>query len=84
MVKGEPKPEVVWKRNNKDIDDPQKYQISFSPATNEFILQVRINYYDTQFGVIISIMPVLAGNIFIFICVLCKLVLYKPLLMRKR
>lgn len=44
VVKGEPKPEVVWKRNNKDIDDPQKFQINFSPATNEFILQVRINY----------------------------------------
>nr|XP_056700830.1 immunoglobulin-like and fibronectin type III domain-containing protein 1 [Euleptes europaea] len=40
VVKGEPKPEVVWKRNNKDIDDPQKYQINFSPATNEFILQI--------------------------------------------
>ncbi|XP_060088970.1 immunoglobulin-like and fibronectin type III domain-containing protein 1 [Heteronotia binoei] len=40
VVKGEPKPEVVWKRNNNDIDDPQKYQINFNPATNEFILQI--------------------------------------------
>ncbi|XP_048354043.1 immunoglobulin-like and fibronectin type III domain-containing protein 1 isoform X6 [Sphaerodactylus townsendi] len=40
VVKGEPKPEVVWKRNNTSIDDPQKYQITFSPASNEFILQI--------------------------------------------
>ncbi|XP_077191128.1 immunoglobulin-like and fibronectin type III domain-containing protein 1 isoform X2 [Paroedura picta] len=40
VVKGEPKPEVVWKRNSKDIDDPQKYQLNFNPATNECILQI--------------------------------------------
>ncbi|XP_061487873.1 immunoglobulin-like and fibronectin type III domain-containing protein 1 isoform X2 [Rhineura floridana] len=40
VVKGEPQPEVLWKRNSKEMDDPQKYQISFSPGANEFILQV--------------------------------------------
>ncbi|XP_054837158.1 immunoglobulin-like and fibronectin type III domain-containing protein 1 [Eublepharis macularius] len=40
VVKGDPKPEVVWKRNNKDIDDSPKYQRTFSPGTNEFILQI--------------------------------------------
>uniref|UniRef100_A0A8D0B9U3 Immunoglobulin-like and fibronectin type III domain-containing protein 1 n=1 Tax=Salvator merianae TaxID=96440 RepID=A0A8D0B9U3_SALMN len=40
VVKGEPKPEVLWKRNKKEIVDPQKYQISFSPGTDEFILQI--------------------------------------------
>ncbi|XP_062996289.1 immunoglobulin-like and fibronectin type III domain-containing protein 1 [Elgaria multicarinata webbii] len=40
VVKGEPKPEVLWKRNNKEMDDPQKYQMSFTPGKNEFVLQV--------------------------------------------
>ncbi|KAJ6661000.1 hypothetical protein lerEdw1_016801 [Lerista edwardsae] len=40
VVKGEPKPEVLWNCTNRELDDPQKYQISFSPSTNEFILQV--------------------------------------------
>ncbi|XP_053107032.1 immunoglobulin-like and fibronectin type III domain-containing protein 1 [Hemicordylus capensis] len=41
VVKGEPKPEVVWKRNNREmVDDPQKCQISFKPGANEFILQI--------------------------------------------
>ncbi|XP_070604629.1 immunoglobulin-like and fibronectin type III domain-containing protein 1 [Erythrolamprus reginae] len=40
VVKGEPKPKVLWKCNNREMDDSQKYQISFNPATNEFILQI--------------------------------------------
>ncbi|XP_044288051.1 immunoglobulin-like and fibronectin type III domain-containing protein 1 [Varanus komodoensis] len=40
VVKGEPKPQVLWKRNSKEMDDPQKYQTSFIPSTNEFILQI--------------------------------------------
>ncbi|XP_026536662.1 immunoglobulin-like and fibronectin type III domain-containing protein 1 [Notechis scutatus] len=40
VVKGEPKPKVLWKCSNREMDDSQKYQISFNPATNEFILQI--------------------------------------------
>uniref|UniRef100_A0A670YIM0 Uncharacterized protein n=1 Tax=Pseudonaja textilis TaxID=8673 RepID=A0A670YIM0_PSETE len=40
VVKGEPKPKVLWKCSNREMDDCQKYQISFNPATNEFILQI--------------------------------------------
>ncbi|XP_063155889.1 immunoglobulin-like and fibronectin type III domain-containing protein 1 [Candoia aspera] len=40
VVKGEPKPKVLWKRNNREMDTSQKYQISFSSGTNEFILQI--------------------------------------------
>ncbi|XP_025025739.1 immunoglobulin-like and fibronectin type III domain-containing protein 1 isoform X2 [Python bivittatus] len=40
VVKGEPKPKVLWKCNNKEMDDSQKYHISFNPGTNEFILQI--------------------------------------------
>ncbi|KAG8131963.1 hypothetical protein E2320_009853 [Naja naja] len=40
VVKGEPKPKVLWKCSNREMDDSQKYQVSFNPATNEFILQI--------------------------------------------
>ncbi|XP_034270808.1 immunoglobulin-like and fibronectin type III domain-containing protein 1 [Pantherophis guttatus] len=40
VVKGEPKPKVLWKCSNREMDDSQKYQISFNPATNEFIFQI--------------------------------------------
>ncbi|XP_039185347.1 immunoglobulin-like and fibronectin type III domain-containing protein 1 [Crotalus tigris] len=40
VVKGEPKPKVLWKCNNREMDDSQKYQTSFNPGTNEFILQI--------------------------------------------
>ncbi|XP_042320216.1 immunoglobulin-like and fibronectin type III domain-containing protein 1 [Sceloporus undulatus] len=40
VVKGEPKPEMLWKRNSGKMDDPQKYQIASVPGTNEFTLQI--------------------------------------------
>ncbi|ETE73272.1 Immunoglobulin-like and fibronectin type III domain-containing protein 1, partial [Ophiophagus hannah] len=40
VVKGEPKPKILWKCSNREMDDSQKYQISFNPDTNEFILQI--------------------------------------------
>uniref|UniRef100_G1KBY4 Immunoglobulin like and fibronectin type III domain containing 1, tandem duplicate 2 n=1 Tax=Anolis carolinensis TaxID=28377 RepID=G1KBY4_ANOCA len=40
VVKGEPKPEVLWKRSTGKIDDPDRYQTTFIPGTNEFTLQI--------------------------------------------
>ncbi|XP_059573323.1 immunoglobulin-like and fibronectin type III domain-containing protein 1 isoform X2 [Alligator mississippiensis] len=40
VVKGVPVPEVVWKRNKGEMDNPDKYQTSFNAVTNEFILQI--------------------------------------------
>ncbi|XP_019401865.1 PREDICTED: immunoglobulin-like and fibronectin type III domain-containing protein 1 isoform X3 [Crocodylus porosus] len=39
-VKGVPVPEVIWKRNKGEMDNPDKYQTSFNAVTNEFILQI--------------------------------------------
>nr|XP_060628533.1 immunoglobulin-like and fibronectin type III domain-containing protein 1 isoform X3 [Anolis sagrei ordinatus] len=40
VVKGEPKPEMLWKRSTGKMDDPDRYQTTFIPGTNEFTLQI--------------------------------------------
>uniref|UniRef100_A0A8C8VFQ9 Immunoglobulin-like and fibronectin type III domain-containing protein 1 n=1 Tax=Pelusios castaneus TaxID=367368 RepID=A0A8C8VFQ9_9SAUR len=49
MVKGEPAPQVIWKRNKEEMNNPDKYQMSFSAVTNEFILQInKLTAEDTD------------------------------------
>ncbi|KAJ7331817.1 hypothetical protein JRQ81_013997, partial [Phrynocephalus forsythii] len=40
VVKGEPKPELLWQRSTGKIIDHEKYRITSVPGTNEFTLQI--------------------------------------------
>lgn len=44
VVKGEPPPNVIWRRSKEEMNNPDKYQMSFNGITNEFILKVRVSY----------------------------------------
>lgn len=39
-VKGDPKPEVTWKRAKGTISDKDKYQSKYDKSTGEYILEV--------------------------------------------
>lgn len=45
VVKGVPTPDVKWTRVQGRMDDPAKYETFFNSVTNEFVLQVNINYF---------------------------------------
>lgn len=40
MVKGDPKPEVTWRRAKAPISDKQKFQSKYDEATGEHIFEV--------------------------------------------
>ncbi|XP_074920751.1 immunoglobulin-like and fibronectin type III domain-containing protein 1 [Chelonoidis abingdonii] len=49
VVKGEPPPKVIWKRSKEEMNNPDKYQMSFNGITNEFILQInKLTAEDTD------------------------------------
>ncbi|XP_030418063.1 immunoglobulin-like and fibronectin type III domain-containing protein 1 [Gopherus evgoodei] len=49
VVKGEPPPKVIWKRKKEEMNNPDKYQMSFNGITNEFILQInKLTAEDTD------------------------------------
>uniref|UniRef100_A0A8C3TIX0 Immunoglobulin superfamily member 22 n=1 Tax=Chelydra serpentina TaxID=8475 RepID=A0A8C3TIX0_CHESE len=49
VVKGEPLPKVIWKRSKEEMNNPDKYQMSFNGITNEFILQInKLTSEDTD------------------------------------
>ncbi|KAM9149009.1 immunoglobulin-like and fibronectin type III domain-containing protein 1 [Pangshura tecta] len=49
VVKGEPPPKVIWKRSKEEMNNPDKYQMSFNGITNEFILQInKLTVEDTD------------------------------------
>ncbi|CAM4685779.1 unnamed protein product [Caretta caretta] len=49
VVKGEPPPKVIWRRSKEEMNNPDKYQMSFSGITNEFILKInKLSTEDTD------------------------------------
>uniref|UniRef100_A0A674J7Z2 Immunoglobulin like and fibronectin type III domain containing 1 n=1 Tax=Terrapene triunguis TaxID=2587831 RepID=A0A674J7Z2_9SAUR len=49
VVKGQPPPKVIWKRSKEEMNNPDKYQMSFNGITNEFILQInKLTAEDTD------------------------------------
>ncbi|XP_074833343.1 immunoglobulin-like and fibronectin type III domain-containing protein 1 [Carettochelys insculpta] len=49
VVKGEPAPEVIWKRSKEEMNNPDKYQMSFNDVTDEHTLQInRLTAEDTD------------------------------------
>ncbi|CAM5171084.1 unnamed protein product [Eretmochelys imbricata] len=49
VVKGEPPPKVIWRRSKEEMNNPDKYQMSFSGITKEFILKInKLSAEDTD------------------------------------
>ncbi|XP_067387536.1 immunoglobulin-like and fibronectin type III domain-containing protein 1 [Emydura macquarii macquarii] len=49
VVKGEPTPEVIWKRSKEEMNNSDKYQMFFNAVTTEFILQInKLTAEDTD------------------------------------
>nr|XP_020638034.1 immunoglobulin-like and fibronectin type III domain-containing protein 1 [Pogona vitticeps] len=40
VVKGDPRPEILWQRSTGKIDDHERYRVSSVPGTNEYTLQI--------------------------------------------
>ncbi|XP_072852612.2 immunoglobulin-like and fibronectin type III domain-containing protein 1 [Pogona vitticeps] len=40
VVKGDPRPEILWQRSTGKIDDHERYRVSCVPGTNEYTLQI--------------------------------------------
>uniref|UniRef100_A0A3Q1G3J2 Immunoglobulin like and fibronectin type III domain containing 1, tandem duplicate 2 n=1 Tax=Acanthochromis polyacanthus TaxID=80966 RepID=A0A3Q1G3J2_9TELE len=48
MVKGDPKPEVSWKRAKGNILDKKKFTSKYDESTGEYILEVKTDTYKCQ------------------------------------